>query len=93
MTCPRCLYDHAETVTAAPEGGAAVWEVRQCPRCWYAWRSTEAPARTSAEHFPAEHRLTPEAIDAAPELPAVPPLLPGVPEPAAAPGEDRGATA
>ncbi|MGP3973672.1 non-oxidative hydroxyarylic acid decarboxylases subunit D [Streptomyces sp. 8N114] len=69
MSCPRCQSERVETVTVAADGA---WEVRQCTCCWYAWRSTEPPERTTAEHFPAEFRMDRQAIESAPELPAVP---------------------
>lgn len=77
VTCPRCLSERVETVTVAPAGG--VWEVRQCTRCWYTWRTTEPAARTTPELFPEEFRLTEQTIEDAPELPAIPPLLDGAP--------------
>ncbi|MET9293271.1 non-oxidative hydroxyarylic acid decarboxylases subunit D [Streptomyces sp. NPDC003077] len=77
-TCPRCPADQTFRVATAPVG--AVWEVRQCGRCWYTWRSTEPAARRDPGHFPADFRMSPQTIAEAPQMPAVPPLAPGVAE-------------
>jgi hypothetical protein len=68
--CPRCDAEAAVTVAVAPADGS--WEVRQCERCWYTWRTTEPPERTTPGRFPAAFRMTAAAIDAAPEVPTVP---------------------
>lgn len=75
MICPRCAHDGIETVTTSPVPG--VWEVLQCGRCLYMWRTTEPDRRTRREAYPAAFRLTQADIDAAPEVPAVPPLVTG----------------
>lgn len=74
MTCPRCAHDDVAVVTTSPVPG--VWEVLQCARCLYMWRTTEPERRTRREAYPAEFRLTQADIDAAPEVPPVPPLDP-----------------
>lgn len=74
MICPRCAHDGVTVLTTSPVPG--VWEVLQCARCLYMWRTTEPERRTRREAYPAEFRLTQAAIDAAPEVPTVPPLDP-----------------
>ncbi|TWG08508.1 non-oxidative hydroxyarylic acid decarboxylases subunit D [Saccharopolyspora dendranthemae] len=70
--CPRCADPEIRTVASSPVPG--VWEVRQCPRCLYMWRTTEPARRATREHYPEQFRLTPEAIATASEVPAIPPL-------------------
>ncbi|GAA2274269.1 hypothetical protein GCM10010145_52230 [Streptomyces ruber] len=70
--CPRCEHDALTTVADSPVPG--VWQVFQCARCLYMWRSTEPARRTRREAYPAGFRLTAEDIDAAIEVPTVPPL-------------------
>lgn len=72
MSCPRCTHETVETVTTSPVPG--IWDVLQCARCRYMWRTTEPDRRTRREAYPAEFRLAPEDIDHAPEVPEVPPL-------------------
>jgi hypothetical protein len=74
MICPRCAHDTVETVTTSPVPG--VWDVLQCARCLYMWRTTEPARRSTREAYPAEFRLTRSDIDNAIEVPAIPPLLP-----------------
>ncbi|MCX5562686.1 non-oxidative hydroxyarylic acid decarboxylases subunit D [Streptomyces sp. NBC_00038] len=74
MICPRCAHDTIETVTTSPVPG--VWDVLQCARCLYMWRTTEPARRSTREAYPAEFRMTRSDIDNAIEVPAVPPLLP-----------------
>jgi hypothetical protein len=73
MSCPRCEHTGIEQVAASPVEG--VWTVHQCERCLHTWRSTEPARRTSPEHYPPEFRMTRADIDAAPPVPAVPPLV------------------
>ncbi|MFJ8818136.1 non-oxidative hydroxyarylic acid decarboxylases subunit D [Amycolatopsis thermoflava] len=70
--CPRCEFEVVEKLADSPVAG--VWEVLQCRRCLYTWRTTEPPRRTSREHYPEEFRMTQADIDNAPEVPAVPSL-------------------
>ncbi|WP_405883211.1 hypothetical protein OG762_34450 [Streptomyces sp. NBC_01136] len=72
MICPRCAHDIIETVTTSPVPGA--WDVLQCGRCLYMWRTTEPARRTRRDAYPQEFRMTPADIDNAPEVPAIPPL-------------------
>ncbi len=60
-------------MTTSPVPG--VWDVLQCTRCLYMWRTTEPDRRTRREAYPVEFRLTQADIDAAPEVPVVPPLI------------------
>ncbi|MEU4659191.1 non-oxidative hydroxyarylic acid decarboxylases subunit D [Streptomyces sp. NPDC023723] len=71
--CPRCSDDRVRTVAHSPVPG--VWDVLQCARCLYMWRTTEPARRTSPDAYPARFRMTAEDIAAASEVPAVPPLL------------------
>lgn len=73
MECPRCGFDHIETLTSSPVPGA--WEVLQCTQCLYCWRTTEPVRRTRREDYPENFRMTVEDIRDAPLVPAVPPLL------------------
>ncbi|WP_327406667.1 hypothetical protein OG194_45885 [Streptomyces sp. NBC_01288] len=75
MICPRCAHDTVDTVTTSPVHG--VWDVLQCARCLYMWRTTEPDRRTRREAYPVEFRITQADIDAAPEVPVVPPLRVG----------------
>lgn len=69
MICPRCAHDTIETVTTSPVPG--VWDVLQCARCLYMWRTTEPARRSTREAYPAEFRMTRSDIDDAIEVPAV----------------------
>ncbi|MGQ4430217.1 MULTISPECIES: non-oxidative hydroxyarylic acid decarboxylases subunit D [unclassified Streptomyces] len=73
MICPRCAHDTLDIVTTSPVPG--VWDVLQCVRCLYMWRTTEPDRRTRREAYPVEFRMTQADIDAAPEVPVVPPLI------------------
>ncbi len=50
MICPRCAHDTLDTVTTSPVPG--VWDVLQCTRCLYMWRTTEPDRRTRREAYP-----------------------------------------
>ncbi|MEU1320536.1 non-oxidative hydroxyarylic acid decarboxylases subunit D [Streptomyces tibetensis] len=73
--CPRCAYGTVTTVATSPVPG--VWNVLQCDRCRYMWRTTEPDRRTRRDLYPAEFRLTQADLDDAPEVPSVPPRFPG----------------
>lgn len=73
MICPRCGDPRIELMAKSPVPD--VWTVHQCQHCLYSWRSTEPLRRTSREHYPVAFRITQRDIDAAPEVPTVPPLL------------------
>lgn len=70
--CPRCGHEVLVKLADSPRPG--VWEVHQCRLCLYTWRSTEPARRTQRAHYPEEFRMTQADIDAAQELPVVPPL-------------------
>jgi hypothetical protein len=72
MTCPRCDSPLVEVMATSPMPG--VWELLHCERCLYAWRTTEPARRTTRAAYPERFRLTQEAIDAAIEMPSIPPL-------------------
>ena len=71
-TCPRCAHEHLTHLTSSPVAGA--WDVFQCDRCLYTWRTTEPARRTQPDAYPAAFRLTAEDIENAIETPSVPPL-------------------
>jgi ribosomal protein S27AE len=71
--CPRCAFETVDTLHSSPVAGA--WDVLQCGRCLYTWRTTEPARRTQRDAYPDGFRLTPEDIANAPEVPTVPPLL------------------
>ncbi|MGJ8526273.1 Protein VdcD [Halomonadaceae bacterium LMG 33818] len=74
MQCPRCGDHTIEVLAVSPVKN--VWEVYQCQRCLYTWRSTEPERRTSREHYPEEFKMTQADIDNAPIVPSIPSLLP-----------------
>lgn len=69
--CPRCAAGGSRRLAV---GTGAVWEVRQCETCLYTWRTTEPARRTERASYPEEFKMTRADMDAAPEVPAVPPL-------------------
>lgn len=75
MICPRCADEALETLATSPVPG--VWDVLQCARCLYTWRTTEPDRRTRREAYPVQFRITQEDIDNAMEVPVVPPLNAG----------------
>ncbi|GAA0358742.1 hypothetical protein NE235_17615 [Actinoallomurus spadix] len=75
VICPRCAYETVDHVATSPVPG--VWDVLQCGRCLYMWRTTEPERRTRRDAYPEAFRLTPEDIAAAQEVPAIPPLRTG----------------
>ncbi len=70
--CPRCAHERLTHLTTSPVPGA--WDVFQCDRCLYTWRTTEPARRTQPDAYPAAFRLTAEDIENAIEMPTVPPL-------------------
>ncbi|GAA4811016.1 non-oxidative hydroxyarylic acid decarboxylases subunit D [Streptomyces ziwulingensis] len=70
--CPRCAYGTIDHLFTSPVPG--VWDVLQCRRCLYCWRTSEPARRTSRDAYPDTFRMTVEDIRDAPEVPAVPPL-------------------
>ncbi|MER5748792.1 non-oxidative hydroxyarylic acid decarboxylases subunit D [Streptomyces sp. NPDC002088] len=73
-SCPRCAYNTVEHVFASPVPG--VWDVLQCARCLYMWRTSEPARRTRRDTYPDSFRMTVEDIGNAIEMPTVPPLRP-----------------
>lgn len=73
MTCPRCDFDRIEKLATSQVPG--VWDVLQCQRCLYMWRTSEPARRTTREGYPVAFRMTQADIDNAPEVPTIPPLL------------------
>jgi hypothetical protein len=70
--CPRCAHDVIDLLAVSPVAGA--WEVLQCLRCFYGWRTSEPARRTDPDAYPVSFIMTPEQIDAATEIPAIPEL-------------------
>ncbi|MDT0456416.1 non-oxidative hydroxyarylic acid decarboxylases subunit D [Streptomyces sp. DSM 41527] len=70
--CPRCAHTVIEHLFTSPVPG--VWDVLQCGRCLYCWRTGEPDRRTRRDAYPDSFKLTADDIDNAPEVPAVPPL-------------------
>lgn len=71
--CPRCAHDVIELLHTSPVAGA--WEVLQCTRCRYGWRTTEPARRSERDAYPEGFRMTQADIAAAPEIPSIPDLV------------------
>jgi transposase-like protein len=72
MICPRCESEHVEKIADSPVGN--VWEVYMCERCYYSWRSTEAPEVTDPAKYNPKFKLTEKTISTMMEIPPIPPL-------------------
>jgi hypothetical protein len=72
VICPRCAHGTIERLFSSPVPG--IWEVLQCSRCLYLWRTSEPPRRTRRDTYPDSFKMTAEDIANAPEVPAIPPL-------------------
>ncbi|MGL5445039.1 non-oxidative hydroxyarylic acid decarboxylases subunit D [Mycobacteroides stephanolepidis] len=70
--CPCCAFEAVETVFTSPVPGA--WDVLQCQRCLYCWRTSEPDRRTRRDAYPDSFKMTAQDIACAPEVPSVPPL-------------------
>jgi vanillate/4-hydroxybenzoate decarboxylase subunit D len=70
--CPRCAFQTVEKLATSPVAG--VWDVLQCQRCLYTWRTTEPARRTRRDAYPDAFKMTAADIENAIEVPAVPPL-------------------
>jgi hypothetical protein len=70
--CARCAFETVDTLATSPVPG--VWDVLQCRRCLYTWRTIEPARRTSRDAYPERFRMTEADIENAIEVPAVPPL-------------------
>ncbi|WP_420236463.1 non-oxidative hydroxyarylic acid decarboxylases subunit D [Telmatobacter bradus] len=68
--CPRCESHKTEIVTKSPVEG--VWEVYNCPVCFYSWRSTEPEYATSVEHYNPHFKIRPEDIPHFIVVPSIP---------------------
>jgi len=66
MKCPRCECESISTIATSPIEG--VWEVYECDKCFYSWRSTETP------HVADVFKLNDEKIANLQVIPPVPPL-------------------
>lgn len=75
MICPRCAWETLNRLATSPVPD--VWEVLQCARCLYTWRTSEPERRTRRESYPERYRMSQDDIDNASEVPAVPPLRDG----------------
>ncbi|MFE5010932.1 MULTISPECIES: non-oxidative vanillic acid decarboxylases subunit D [unclassified Streptomyces] len=73
VECPRCAFEEISRLATSPVAG--VWDVVQCGRCLYTWRTIEPARRTRRDAYPDSFKLTAEDIENAIEVPAVPPLL------------------
>lgn len=74
--CPRCAFDVIELLATSPVAG--VWEVLQCQRCLYSWRTSEPARRIERDSYPESFRMTRDEIDSAPEIPSIPALRPEI---------------
>jgi hypothetical protein len=72
VECPRCAFTSLTRLATSPVPG--VWDVFQCGRCLYTWRTIEPARRTRREAYPEAFKLTEEDIANAIEVPTVPPL-------------------
>ncbi|MFJ8822571.1 non-oxidative hydroxyarylic acid decarboxylases subunit D [Streptomyces sp. NPDC102467] len=72
VECPRCAFEAISPLATSPVRG--VWDVLQCDRCLYTWRTTEPARRTRRDAYPDIFKLTQADIDRAIEVPAIPPL-------------------
>ncbi|WP_328334903.1 non-oxidative hydroxyarylic acid decarboxylases subunit D [Streptomyces sp. NBC_00455] len=70
--CPRCAYATVTRLATSPVPG--VWDVLQCGRCLYTWRTIEPARRTQRAAYPDNFKLTEADIENAIEVPTVPPL-------------------
>jgi len=70
--CPRCAFGTVAKIFASPVPG--IWDVLQCQRCLYCWRTSEPARRTQRDAYPESFKMTAEDIVNAPEVPSVPPL-------------------
>ncbi len=71
MICPRCDHDQAGKIFEAPEN--AVWEVYQCPHCFFVWRNTEEDAVIRPDLYDPRFKLSAEKIERMDCKPPIPP--------------------
>ncbi|WP_405667262.1 hypothetical protein OG379_35285 [Streptomyces sp. NBC_01166] len=72
VECPRCASETVTHLATSPVPGA--WDVLQCGRCLYTWRTSEPARRIRRDAYPDEFKLTEADIENAIEVPAIPPL-------------------
>ncbi|MFF1359977.1 non-oxidative hydroxyarylic acid decarboxylases subunit D [Streptomyces sp. NPDC058297] len=72
VECPRCAFATITRLATSPVPG--VWDVLQCGRCLYTWRTSEPARRTRRDAYPENFKLTEADIENAIEVPAIPPL-------------------
>jgi late competence protein required for DNA uptake (superfamily II DNA/RNA helicase) len=72
LNCSRCEYETIEKLYSSPVSG--VWDVLQCQRCLYTWRTSEPARRTQRDSYPDSFKMTAADIEHAPEMPPIPPL-------------------
>jgi vanillate/4-hydroxybenzoate decarboxylase subunit D len=72
--CPRCAHDVIELLCTSPLAGT--WEVLQCQRCLYGWRTSEPARRSERAAYPESFRMTVDDIAGAAEVPSIPALRP-----------------
>ncbi|WP_443044466.1 non-oxidative hydroxyarylic acid decarboxylases subunit D [Streptomyces sp. DHE17-7] len=46
--CPRCAHGSVRTLYSSPVPG--VWDVLQCGRCLYTWRTSERPGQPAGAY-------------------------------------------
>ncbi|MFE6760315.1 non-oxidative hydroxyarylic acid decarboxylases subunit D [Streptomyces sp. NPDC057684] len=73
VECPRCAFDTITRLATSSVPG--VWDVLQCGRCLYTWRTTEPARRTRRDAYPEAFKLTESDIENAIKVPEVPPLI------------------
>ncbi|MBT2502878.1 non-oxidative hydroxyarylic acid decarboxylases subunit D [Curtobacterium sp. ISL-83] len=71
--CPRCGAETIATIALSPAAG--VWELRQCERCLYTWRTTEPARRSQRDAYPDAFKLTEHDLLHVEEIPRIPPLV------------------
>ena len=70
MSCPRCNAPDVEMMTRSATGA---WEVYLCGKCFYCWRTTEAPQFKQHDLCDSKFLLDAEKIARFTDLPPVPP--------------------
>ncbi len=70
--CPRCAHSELKLIFSSPVAGA--WDVLQCDRCNYMWRTIEPARNSSREAYPERFRMTEADVTSADYLPVIPPL-------------------
>ena len=68
-TCPRCDATNCTVLTESPVQGS--WTIYSCPRCFFAWRSTEPATITDPLLYDRRFKLTQEKIDSMGVVPLI----------------------